>query len=209
LERSAADHQSSHCHFEADGQQPTNESELSRSAVPSIPSQAGYPRRDQGHGREASPSGLSHASLRNQIRRLGSTVLRSSTAYPTDQASQAESCQAWIPTGPGSRLLKHQLREFLERTSRDRSVNVIGRIAEHPHWNRKIHTIKLGSRLIANDPTSEVMRDCLQLAYLLADVGRILSSRSSSRLCGDTILAFLLLRVGGPSNGLRLPGGKP
>ena len=41
------------------------------------------PCRDQGHGREASPSGLSHAPLRNQIRRPESAVVRSSTAYPT------------------------------------------------------------------------------------------------------------------------------
>ena len=41
--RSAANQQSSQCRFEAGGQQPRNESELSRSAVPSIPSQAGHP----------------------------------------------------------------------------------------------------------------------------------------------------------------------
>src|SRR6266853_3014265 len=135
--RAAADHQSGHCRFEAGGQQPTNESELSRSAVPSIPSQAGYPRRDQGHGREASPSGLSHAPLRNQIRRPGSAVLRSSTAYPTDQASQAESRQAGIPPGPGSRRLKHQLREFLERTHQDLAELPFSRVRRRSNKPKK------------------------------------------------------------------------
>ena len=104
--RPAANHQSDHCRSEASGQQPANQPELSRSAVPSIPSPAGHPCRDQGHGREASPLGLSHAPLRDQISGPRSTVLRSSTAYPRHPTSQTESRQAGIPTPPSSRTCR-------------------------------------------------------------------------------------------------------
>jgi hypothetical protein len=57
-------------------------------------------------------------------------------------------------------------------------------------------------------PTSGTLRDCLQLACLLANGGGIPTEWNSNSLCSDTILAFFLCRLGGPSNGLSLPGGK-
>ena len=70
---------------------------LSGSAVATPKDQARWPHRDQGHGRQARPFGLPHASLQYEIRGPRSAVLPSSTPPTTDQAAKVEGHQAWIP----------------------------------------------------------------------------------------------------------------
>jgi Transposase IS116/IS110/IS902 family len=70
---------------------------LSGSTVSPPENQAGVSGGHQSHGRQAGPTDISHAALRDAIRRSGSGVLRGPTPQATDQPSQAESQPARIP----------------------------------------------------------------------------------------------------------------
>src|SRR5271155_1840878 len=56
-------------------------------------------------------------ALMNEIRGPRSRVLRGPTPPTTDQTSQVQSCQAWIPGHANSGGLKADLEEFLERVA--------------------------------------------------------------------------------------------
>src|SRR5215472_2952776 len=92
----AANQQQGDRRFKDGRQQLAANQYLSGSAVPTPKEQVGWPYRDQGHGRQARPFGLSHAPLRDEIRGQRSDVLPSSTSPSTDKAPQVESQQAWI-----------------------------------------------------------------------------------------------------------------
>src|ERR1700741_1436208 len=113
--RSAADEQSGQYRFEDGGQQLTPKKDLSRSTVPPSEKQTGHSRGNQGHGCEAGTFRLPHAPLRNEIRGPRSGVLRGPTPPTTDQTSQVQSRQAWIPSHPSSGGLNAEVQEFLER----------------------------------------------------------------------------------------------
>src|SRR6266513_2853472 len=75
---------------------------LSRSAIPSTANQTRRSHRHQGHGGQASPLGLPHAALRDEIRGPRSSLLRASTPRVTDQAPQGQSRKARIPSHPNT-----------------------------------------------------------------------------------------------------------
>ena len=84
-ERSAANQQPSDHRSKDGGQHLAAKQHLFGSAVSSTQNQARSSRCDQGHGRQAGPTGLPHAPLRDEIRRPRSGVLRGSTSQATNQ----------------------------------------------------------------------------------------------------------------------------
>src|SRR5207244_13582247 len=92
---------------------------LSGSAVTPLQNEASSSDRDQSYGRQACPAGISHAALRDELRRPGGGVLRGPTPQTTDSVSEVESRPARIPNHRSSgglnsiRLWRSFWREFV------------------------------------------------------------------------------------------------